>query len=206
MSRIENDFLETRIIAIARGLSGVPLSNMTEALCEGGIKLAEITLNSPDALASITAICKIFGGRMHIGAGTVTTLQEAKDAVSAGAEFIITPNVNQQVIAYCLEREILIMPGALTPTEIAQAIQCGCRYIKIFPAGAMGPDYIRDISAPFGQTRFIPVGGITAENAASYKARGAFGLGVGGNLCRIPEDHDYSRITSYALRLAAVFQ
>lgn len=201
---MENDFLSTRVIAIARGLSGEALGKAASALYTGGIKLTEVTMNSAHALNSIYELRTQYEGKMHIGAGTVTNLPEAKEAIAAGAEFIITPNINQSVIEYCMDKDILIMPGALTPTEIAMAIQCGCKYIKIFPVSTMGPEYIKELSAPFQKVKFIAVGGITLSNAASYLEKGAFGLGVGGYLCNVPENEDYGMIADNASKLLTI--
>lgn len=200
---IEQQFLNTRVIAISRGAAGVPLEKLIQALYEGGIKLAEVTLNSPDALKSISRLREKFDGIMHIGAGTVLNLQSAKEAVAAGAEFIVTPNVNKEVIQYCVSKELFITPGALTPTEIVEAMSYGSRYIKMFPAGAMGAGYLKDVLAALSEARILAVGGIHTGNAADYLAAGAVGLGVGGSLCRIPEDGDYSKSTAYAKELLA---
>lgn len=200
---IEQDFLNTRVVAISRGAAGGALDNLAQALYEGGIKLAEVTLNSPDALTSIYRLREKFDGIMHIGAGTVLNLQAAKEAVAAGAEFLVTPNIDKEVIQYCVSKELFIMPGALTPSEIVQAMNYGSRYIKMFPAGAMGPGYLKDVLASLSEARIIVVGGINTGNARDYLASGAIGLGVGGSLCRIPEDGDYTGIKAYAKELLA---
>ena len=198
---LEQDFLSTRVIAISRGITGSSLDNLIQALQVGGIKLAEITLNSPDALKSISRLREKYDGIMHIGAGTVLNLQSAKEAVAAGAEFIVTPNIDKEVIEYCVSRNLMITPGAFTPSEIVEAIKYGSKYVKLFPIGAMGPGYINDVLVSLSQAKIIAVGGISTDNAASYMTSGAFGLGVGGSLCRVPEDGDYNKLTIYAKEL-----
>ncbi len=198
---VEHDFSRSRVIAIARGMEYEELSKLVRALTDGGIRLAEVTLNSKDALNSIAKLKERYQNEIHIGAGTVLNLQAVKDAISAGAEFIVTPNMNKQVISYCAERNILITPGAFTPTEIVEAVQSGARYVKVFPVRALGAGYIKDILAPLSDVKLIAVGGVDDMNAEQYMRAGTYGLGVGGNLCRLPEDGDFSRITEYARKL-----
>lgn len=195
---MKDEFSKTRVIAIARGLEGRELEGIANALYEGGIRLTEVTMNSPGALESISRLRTEFDGRMAIGAGTVTNLEQARDAAAAGAQFIVTPNIDRNVIEYCLGQELMITPGALTPSEIVKAISYGCTFVKVFPAGALGPEYIKAVRAPLNQVNLIAVGGITAENAGAYIRSGAYGLGVGGSLCRVPRDGDYARITREA--------
>lgn len=201
---IEQDFLSTRVIAISRGAEGAELDKLVRALYEGGIKLAEVTLNSPGALKSISRLREIYDGKLHIGAGTVLNLQAAKEAAAAGAEFIVTPNIDKDVISYCISKDLFITPGALTPTELIQAMNYGSRYIKMFPAGAMGAGYLKDVFASLSEAKIIAVGGINTGNAGNYLTGGAIGLGVGGSLCRIPADGNYKRNTEYAKELLAL--
>lgn len=200
---LKEDFIDTRIIAIIRGISGSGLDKLANALYNGGIKMAEITLNSPEALSSIAELKESFQGKMHIGAGTVTNLNDAKEAVRAGAEFIVTPNIDEDVIRYCVSQDILITPGALTPTEVQEALSYGSEFVKIFPIGSMGAKYIKDMLAPFDRAKFVAVGGVNTENCREYIENGAYGVGVGGNLCRIPEDGDFAKVTDYARALIA---
>lgn len=200
---IEQDFLSSRVIAISRGTAGSALDKLIQALQAGGIKLAEITLNSPDALKSISRLREKYDGIIHIGAGTVLNLESAKEAVFAGAEFIVTPNIDKEVIEYCVSRDLFITPGALTPSEIVEAIKYGSKYVKLFPVGSMGTGYLKDVLASLSEAKIVAVGGINAGNAAGYLESGAIGLGVGGSLCRVPEDGDYSKVTVYAKELLA---
>ncbi len=202
---LKQDFYDTRVIAILRGAAGKDLEEMAEAICEGGIRFSEVTLNSPDALLSIERLRERFGGRMHIGAGTVTNLKAVREAVAAGAEFIVTPNIDADVIRYCVSNDILITPGALTPTEIEEAMRLGSEFVKVFPVGRLGAGYIKDVMAPYDKAKLIAVGGINAENSEEYRKSGAFGIGVGGSLCKVPEDRDFGKISDYARRLVESF-
>ena len=139
-----------------------------------------------------------------IGAGTVTCLAQAEEAFAAGAELIVTPNIDPEVIRFCCDRELPITPGAMTPTEVITALNCGSEYVKLFPAGCLGPNYIKQLLGPLKGTKLLAVGGINMENAAEYLAGGAYGLGIGGGLCRVPEDRDFSKVTTAAQALLRV--
>lgn len=200
---LEKNFLDTKVVAIIRGIPGQYLKPLISALADGGIRLAEITLNSPDALNFIYEMRNAFEGRVHMGAGTVVDRTNAIAALAAGAEFIVTPNVNREVIELCREQDILIMPGALTPTEIASAMNYGSKYVKIFPASSFGPNYFHEVLAPFNLANLIAVGGINADNAAQFIQNGAVGVGVGGSLCNLQriQQGDFAGITEDAKKL-----
>ena len=202
----EEAFLETGIVAILRGIEGESLLKMADALYEGGIRLAEVTLNTSGASSAIRELRVRFDGKMFIGAGTVITLEKAHEAMGAGAQFVVTPNVDQEVIRLCLSKNIWITPGAFTPTEIVTAMRLGCRYVKLFPARALGPAYIKDVLAPLNDARLLAVGGVDAKNIGDYVKAGAAGAGVGGSLCRLPPDGDFSLITKEARALLSAFR
>lgn len=204
MEKFESLLEESKIIAILRGVTGSNVDRMVSALYEGGIRLAEITLNTDGALASISHLREIWHGKMMIGAGTVTCRREAEEAIAAGAELIVTPNVEPEAIRFCCDRDIPITPGALTPTEIITAKSCGSEYVKLFPAGCMGTGYVRQLLGPLKGMKLLAVGGINEENAGVFLQSGVCGLGVGGGLCSVPEDGDFGRITQSAQRLLQV--
>ncbi len=199
----EEAFLDTGIIAIMRGIEGESLIHMVDALYEGGIRLAEVTLNTLNALSAIRELHSRYDGKMFIGAGTVITMEKARQALDAGAQFVVTPNVDPEIIRLCLFNHIWITPGAFTPTEIVTAMNLGCRYIKLFPVRALGPGYIKDVLAPLSDARLLAVGGVDAKNIGDYIKAGALGAGVGGSLCRVPLNSDYSLITEEARSLLA---
>ncbi len=198
---VESALIDTGVIAILRGITGEPLGKMLDALYAGGIRLAEITLNTPDALASIREQHARWAGHMWIGAGTVLDATQAEAALEAGADFIVTPNTDEDVILLCKSRGAFIAAGALTPTEIVRAMMVGCRYIKVFPVRAMGDSYVKDVLAPLSAARLIAVGGVNGDNIARYTQQGVVGAGVGGGLCKVPADGDYAAITAEAVRL-----
>jgi 2-dehydro-3-deoxyphosphogluconate aldolase/(4S)-4-hydroxy-2-oxoglutarate aldolase len=171
----EEAFLGTGIIAIMRGIEGESLIKMVDALYEGGIRLAEVTLNTAGALSGIRELRTRFDGKMFIGAGTVITLEKAHQALDAGAQFVVTPNMDPEIIRLCLSNHVFVTPGAFTPTEIVTAMNLGCRYIKLFPVRALGPAYIKDVLAPLSDARLLAVGGVDARNIGDYIKAGALG-------------------------------
>lgn len=175
-----------RLIAILRGLDAETCLKVAGALCEGGIRLLEVTFDqTKDPRATTEAIERIaerYAGRMLVGAGTVLTVRQADQAADAGATFLISPDVNAEVIRRTVERGLVSMPGAMTPTEIAAAHREGADYVKVFPAGQMGPGYAKAVRAPLSHIRLLAVGGISKANVADYIRAGYCGAGVGGNL------------------------
>lgn len=174
-----------KLIAIVRGLALEHAHSAAQALESGGIRLLEVTLNTPDALKILSSWRASFP-QMSIGAGTVVTLEDARLALEAGAQFLVTPNLDEAVIHHALERGIPIFPGALTPSEIVRAYRAGATAVKVFPVGALGgPQYIQEVRAPLGHIPLVAVGGVNAQNARAYLNAGCVGLGVGSSLLDI---------------------
>ena len=142
--------------------------SLADALCDGGLPCAEITFRTEAAEESIRRMKKAHP-EMLLGAGTVTTIEQVEQAVSAGAEFIVSPGFDAEIVDYCLERNLLILPGCITPSEVAQAVKRGLRVIKFFPAepyGGIGT--IKMLAAPYTTVQFMPTGGIGPHNLADY--------------------------------------
>lgn len=192
MSRKEQliqEVKENRIIAILRGIEADKCADTAEALLAGGIGLVEVTFNQKESgrgyhstVEGIRDIVQRLGGKMRVGAGTVLTLEQLRLAYDAGAEYIITPNVDTDVIKEAGRLGLVTMPGAFTPTEVCQAYGAGADFVKIFPASAVGPDYFRALKGPLGHIPLMAVGGVDEENAKAFLDAGAAGLGIGGNL------------------------
>lgn len=180
MTALES-ILEYKIVAILRGCDPGNISAIADALYDGGIRLLEITLNSPGALAAITAVSAEFGDRMVVGAGTVLTVPEARDAVGAGARFVLSPSLDVDIIRVTREHGAVCVPGAFTATEILTAHRAGAEIVKVFPA-SVGPAYFRDIRGPLPQIRLMPTGGVNLENIAAFKKAGAVAFGIGSAL------------------------
>ena len=179
---------ESRIIAIVRGFAPETCLRLAEAYAAGGIGLVEVTFNqkSPetwkDTAAAIAAIRGRFGGAIRVGAGTVLTEEQLSMCEQAGGEYMITPNVNPALIRECVRRGLVAMPGALTPSEAVEAWEAGASFVKIFPAGSLGPGYVKAVRAPLSHIPFLAVGGIGPDNVADFMKAGCVGAGVGGNL------------------------
>jgi len=171
---------ENRIIAIIRGLPPEQVLDVAQALYAGGIRVLEVTMNSEKPLAAIQRITATFGDQMVVGAGTVLDKDMAVEAVAAGAKFVLSPIVEQEVIQVTKELGAVSIPGAYTPTEIYAAFKWGADLIKVFPATS--PGYIRELAGPLPQIPLVPTGGITPQNIQDYRAAGAVGFGVGSAL------------------------
>jgi 2-dehydro-3-deoxyphosphogluconate aldolase / (4S)-4-hydroxy-2-oxoglutarate aldolase len=184
MSQVIDTLLSTRLIGILRMPRYECSAEVAQALAAGGIKLQEFTFSGEGAAQAIATARAAVGDEILIGAGTVLTPAQVNQAASAGAAFIVTPVVNSQVIAACRQRGLPIVCGAFTPTEIMTAVEAGADFIKLFPARLAGPQYVRDLLAPFPSLQLVPTGGVSPENAASYLAAGAVAVAMGGNLVR----------------------
>lgn len=172
-----------KVIAIGRNIAAAKAPGMGEALVAGGVHVMELTLNEPEdaALRSIEALAGAADGLgALVGAGTVLSVEAARRAVDAGARFIVSPHTDREIVAWCAEAGVPVFPGALSPTEIHAAWSAGASAVKLFPAAAVGPDYLRQIAGPFPQIPFVPTGGVSAETAADWMAAGAVAVGMGG--------------------------
>ncbi len=172
-------FAAMPLIAILRGQRADIIDPVVRALAEGGFAALEITMNTPGATAQISAAVASAQDRLAIGAGTVTNLTELNEAQKAGASFIVTPVVVPEVITECVLRGLPVFPGAFTPTEVHQAHRLGATMVKLFPAHRLGPDYLRDLKAPFPSIHLLATGGITPETLPEYSRAGADGFGIG---------------------------
>jgi 2-dehydro-3-deoxyphosphogluconate aldolase / (4S)-4-hydroxy-2-oxoglutarate aldolase len=194
----------TGLIAIVRGRFTLDqLSAIGETLATAGVTVLEITLNTSNALAAIEQLRRRFEGTLIVGAGTVRTVDQFRDAIVAGAKFTVAPNFDPATVAAALAHEILHLPGVFTATEAETAHRAGCRLLKLFPSDMFGPAYLRALRAPLDDVRFVPTGGITAANAGQYRRAGAFACGLGSALITGP-DQPLSELAQRArdLRLA----
>jgi 2-dehydro-3-deoxyphosphogluconate aldolase / (4S)-4-hydroxy-2-oxoglutarate aldolase len=188
MNEIENIVRAKRIVAIVRGQKPDVCLHLAEAFAKGGIGLVEVTFDqrAPESWAqtaeAIRAIRERFAGAVRVGAGTVMTEEQLKICADAGGEYMISPNVNAALIRSCVGRGLVAMPGALTPSEAAVAWEAGAQFVKLFPAGTLGPAYVKAVRAPLAHIPFLAVGGISPENVADFMKAGCVGAGVGGNL------------------------
>jgi len=168
------------------------------AIRDGGAPLLEITMTVPGALNIIKEIVDAFGNTVMVGAGTILDCETARMAILAGAEFIVAPALDDATIRLCRRYAKIVMPGALTPTEILRAWELGADFVKVFPADAMGgPSYIKAVKAPLPQVDLVPTGGVDIDTAAEFIRAGASAVGVGSALVekKIIASGDWSRLT-----------
>ena len=200
---------EIGIVPVVRAATVEDATRAVEAICAGGIPILEITMTVPNAVSVIRHVIREHGNTLLIGAGTVTTGEQAEQCIRAGAEFIVSPGLSTHVLAVAQACAKLAIPGALTPTELMHAQDNGATLIKIFPCGNVGgPKYLRSLKGPFPNAALIPTGGVNASNAADYVAAGAFALGVGGDLVDAAalRDGNLSKITQAARDLVQAVQ
>lgn len=172
--------LQNKIVAILRGFKKKDVINIATALHEGGINIIEITLNSVEALDLINKLSIKFKNKMLVGAGTVLTVKDARNAIDAGAIFLISPLLDIDVIKIAKDNSVVSIPGAFTATEIFTAYKVGADIIKVFPSQT--PAYIKQVLAPLDKLLLMPTGGIELNNIAEYKKAGASAFGIGSSL------------------------
>jgi len=175
-------FEQLPIIGIVRGATTEQVLKVVEAAMEAGLGTLEITLNRVEAVAQIERLAEAFGHELELGAGTVLKAEAADAAINAGARFIVTPAVLPEVIQVCREREVPVFPGAMTPTEILYAHWAGAAMVKVFPAGSLGPGYIKALRGPFPDIPLMPTGGVSVESVPDYFRAGANAVGIGGEI------------------------
>lgn len=172
---------EIGILPVIRASSTDEARQVIAAIEAGGITTIEVTLTTPGAVELIRELSK--RENLMVGAGTVLDKKKARECIDAGAQFIISPSFNLETVRLCNEAGVVVMPGALTPTEIVNAWDAGADVVKVFPCGAMGgAGYIKSIKAPLPHIKLIPTGGVTLSNAASFIEAGAEAVGVGADL------------------------
>lgn len=197
---------EVGIVPVIRAAAVVEATRAVEAISAGGIPIVEITMTVPDAITVIREVAQEYRGKVLVGAGTVTNGEQAEMCIRAGAEFVVSPGLSVPVLSVAQACVKLAVPGALTPTELMNALDHGARLVKIFPCGNVGgPKYLRSLKAPFPHASLVPTGGVNAANAAEFIHAGAFALGVGADLVDAAALHDgnLAKITSAARELVS---
>ena len=178
-------FKETPVLGIIRGASHVSIQGVLEACVSGGLKFVELTLNTESAFPLIESVSQQFSEEICVGAGTVLSLRDVKQAESVGAQFIVSPTLNIDVATYCVENDIPYFPGAFSPTEIEKAWSAGAMMVKVFPASQMGAGYFNTVRGPFNRVLLMAVGGVDSANAVEYLKAGASAVAIGGSVFRM---------------------
>jgi len=177
-----NRVLQSQIVAVIRAPSGELLADVAEALLAGGVEVMEVTFTVPGAARVLEQVADRLGGRILLGAGTVLDSETARIAILSGAQFIVSPTTDIDVVRLCQRYDKLVLPGALTPTEVVTAWQAGADIVKIFPSDLTGPKYLKALRGPLPQVRLMPTGGVNLDTAADFLRAGACALGIGGSL------------------------
>lgn len=200
--------LDRVIVAVIRADSPDLLVDVAEALLAGGVEVMEVTFTVPRVMKVLEQVAGKLGDRVLLGAGTVLDSETARAAILSGAEFIVAPTVNLDVIETCRRYGKLAMPGALTPTEIVTAWQAGADIVKIFPSELTGPKYLKAIKAPLPQVRLMPTGGVNLDTAVEFLKAGACALGIGGSLVepKAVASGDLKRIETLARQYVALIK
>ncbi len=210
MSRdaILQQILDSGVVAVVRSRSGERLAEVVQALADGGVTAVEITFTVPDAAEVIRRVRQGVDDRVVLGAGTVLDPETARAALLAGAQYIVAPNTNIDVIRLCRRYDVPVMPGALTPTEVVTAWEAGADVVKIFPADLGGPPYLKALRGPLPQVRLMPTGGVDLETAEPFLKAGACCLGVGSTLVESEavESGDMERIRQRAQQFAQIIR
>ena len=192
--------IDSGVVAVLRAPSGEMLVDVAEALLAGGVVAIEVTFTVPGAHRVLQAVADRLGERILLGAGTVLDAETARTALLAGAEFIVAPTLNLEVIRLCRRYGKVVVPGALTPTEVLAAWEAGADIVKVFPSDMTGPGYLKALRGPLPQVRLMPTGGVNLNTAADFLRAGACALGIGGSLVepKAVAAGDMARIESLA--------
>ena len=200
--------LDCGIVAVVRFSEPEPLVEVVRALADGGVTVAEVTFTVPNALEVIREAKQQLGDRVLLGAGTVLDPETARAALLAGAEFVVAPSLNLEVVRLCRRYDKLVMPGAFTPTEIVAAWEAGADIVKVFPAEVVGPAFFKALRGPLPQIKLMPTGGVDLATAGDFLKAGAVCLGVGSQLVdpKAVAAGDFGRITQLARQYVDIIQ
>jgi 2-dehydro-3-deoxyphosphogluconate aldolase/(4S)-4-hydroxy-2-oxoglutarate aldolase len=181
--KVSDQIMEIGIVPVVRAASPREAFLASEAVCEGGIPIVEITMTVPGALEVIRELAKDNASKLLIGAGTVLDVETARRCRDAGAQFLVSPGLNLPTVEFALQEKMLIMAGALTPTEVITAWNAGADFVKVFPCGQVGgAKYIKALKGPLPQITMVPTGGVNLNTTAEFLEAGAAALGIGGEL------------------------
>jgi 2-dehydro-3-deoxyphosphogluconate aldolase / (4S)-4-hydroxy-2-oxoglutarate aldolase len=194
------------IVAIIRGVDPSEVIDIQEALLEGGINWVEVSLSEEEqGLECIKMLNERFGSEINLGVGTVTSIEQAKKAIEAGAKYIITPGWDKELMKDIKALNVEIFPGVFTPGEILQALNLGIKVVKLFPASNLGPSYIKNLKGPFPNIEVMGVGGISLENIQEYYKAGCTSFGIGSDLVpRGATKADKEKIKNTAMKYVSI--
>jgi 2-dehydro-3-deoxyphosphogluconate aldolase / (4S)-4-hydroxy-2-oxoglutarate aldolase len=208
MSRTSHlrQIIDSGIVAVVRSPDNRHLVEVVSALADGGVTVVEITFSVPNALDVLKQVRQTLGDRVLLGAGTILDVETGRAALLAGAEYLVSPTLNLDVIRMCHRYDKLVMPGALTPTEILTAWEAGADIVKVFPAEVVGPAFFKALRGPLPQIRLMPTGGVDLSTAGAFLQAGACCLGIGSQLVepRAVAEGNFARLRDLARQYVAV--
>jgi 2-dehydro-3-deoxyphosphogluconate aldolase/(4S)-4-hydroxy-2-oxoglutarate aldolase len=192
-----NKIEQTGIVLIIRSESEQEALKVAEAAIEGGIQALEITMSVPNALDVIQTLAKKYADAgILIGAGTILDGETARAAILAGAELLVSPHLNHEIIKVANRYQAITISGAFTPKEIVETLEAGADFVKLFPAEGLGPQYVKSIQSPLPQAPIIPTGGVTPQNVSEWIDAGCVGVGVGSYISKAAQkDGDFDKVT-----------
>ncbi|KDS90781.1 2-dehydro-3-deoxyphosphogluconate aldolase [Halorubrum saccharovorum] len=208
MNETLSRIVDSGVVAVLRGVEADQLIGITEALREGGVTAVEITADTPDVAEKLGEVAGSFDDEVVVGTGTVLDSETARTTLMAGAEFVVSPSLHEDVIETCNRYGAVSAPGVMTPTEAIRGYEAGADFVKVFPAKTVGPAHLGAMQGPLGQIPMMPTGGVGPDNAADYVDAGAFAVGAGGALVDYDaaERGDYEAITETAREFVQVVE
>lgn len=174
--------LASRLVVVARAQRAEDYDAVLDVLLDAGIRSVELTLTTPDTLTHLPRLIRNVGDEVDLGVGTVTDAEELTGAIEAGAAYIVTPITDRAFVTQARDAGVPIIPGGLTPTELFTSWSAGASAVKVFPAGQVGPGYLKDLRGPFPGIQVVPSGGVDLAGAEAWLAAGAVAVSVGGPL------------------------
>ncbi len=205
MLNLKQIVCENPLLAIMRNVPLEKTLSYAKAIFDGGVSFFEVALNSPHAIEQIEMLKEAFGESAYIGAGTAISVERAKSAINAGAQFLLSPSTDADVLNYCKTEGIAMLPGALTPSDVTTCMKYGFYTIKLFPANDMPKGYIKSLKGPLDGTEYIAIGGVNCDNATDFIRQGYLGVGMGSNILPkgAAEANDWQSATSYVSKILA---
>lgn len=204
--RIIDSIIESGIIAVIRAENRVQAVKIADACIAGGVNILEITFTVPGVLQVIEELNNKYRNKPEVlvGAGTILDPETARTSILAGAKFIVSPIVDEDIIKLCNCYQILTIPGAMTMTEIVRALEAGAEIIKAFPGEVLGPSFIKAVKGPLPNVQLIPTGGVNLENIEDWMKAGAVAVGIGGSLTGAAQNGNYQEITTLAEQILEI--
>ena len=199
---------EIKLVPVLRQIQNEKSSQIIKALFDGGIRAIEVTMDTNKAAEIIREARNFYDNQLYVGAGTVLTIEQCEEAILSGAQFIVSPSYNRDIVTKCIAKNVPVIPGVMTPTEMQTAYEAGAKMVKIFPATAVGAGFIRNVKGPLPYIDIMATGGINLNNARDFLAAGATAVGAGSDLLdkEAIANNDWDKLRDIAERWTAICQ